>query len=113
MPFCPVGPAHGERMKTTHKVGLALLGSVALLFVARTAYRHALGRRNQLYMAVIAGLKSGKIGTNPAGTVSLPPNLNSASVGGEVYVSSRPDGLLLVAFKTWRGKGRNMQGFLF
>lgn len=43
----------------------------------------------------------------------LPSDLWAASVDGEVYVYHSSAGKLVVVFKTWRGKGFNVEGFLY
>lgn len=68
--------------------------------------------RGEIYARVIEQLQSGRIPVRPDGIAALPSDLQAASKDGQVWVSSNA-GLLLVAFKTWRGKAFNMEGFLF
>ena len=46
-------------------------------------------------------------------SAQLPPDLREASLGGEIYVYRPSTNQILVVFKTWRGKGRNMEGYLY
>lgn len=71
-----------------------------------------LARRRGVYAVIVTGLQKGELVPDASGTVALPKGLIAASVDGQVLVASRSD-LLLVVFKTWRGKACNMQGFLF
>lgn len=71
-----------------------------------------LGALKSQYEAVVAGVRDGRIAPDQNGVATLPADLGAASEGGEVLVASR-NGLLLVAFRTWRGKAFNMRGFLY
>jgi hypothetical protein len=50
---------------------------------------------------------------NTAGVVKLPGTLASNSCDGKVYVTVDSTGTTWVLFPTWRGKGRNIQGYLY
>jgi len=47
-----------------------------------------------------------------SGIVKLPASYKDLSAGGIVYANKNTN-RVAVAFKTWRGKGRNMRGFLY
>jgi len=47
------------------------------------------------------------------GMLFLPPELVPISRHGKVYVTKKEDGLVLIAFRTWVGKGHNMRGYLY
>jgi hypothetical protein len=61
----------------------------------------------------IGYLQQQQMKTNWTGVVQLPAELHKASVDGEILVSSTYSNMFLVVFKTWRGKGSNMEGWLF
>lgn len=87
----------------------------------------ALFRNNlSLYTRVLERIQKGNLKTEgekgiriPWGAVRLPESAflphdsEAASAGGEIYVSRPGGGQLIVVFKTWRGKGFNMEGFLY
>jgi hypothetical protein len=75
--------------------------------------RVATEARKRLRMQVVEALKTGQVVIGPTGVVKLPPRFGSASEYGEVYASLLPNGQLFVAFKTWTGKGYNMEGLLY
>ena len=104
---------------------LALVGFVLIGWVGCGADSGFKSNR-PLYERVIQGVQIGQIKTDqekgiqiPQGSVrlpssaQLPPDLREASVGGEIYVSRPSTNQLLVVFKTWRGKGFNMEGYLY
>jgi hypothetical protein len=86
----------------------------------------ALNGNQDLYLKVVDGVNKGTIKTDaekgiviPDGSVrqpfsaQLPPNLRDASMNGEIYVLRPNAGHQVVIFKTWIGKGFNMEGFLY
>ncbi|MGD0262748.1 MAG: hypothetical protein ABSD29_23525 [Verrucomicrobiota bacterium] len=112
-------------MSHQYLLTLAVVGLVLLGWVGCSADSGFKGNR-PLYEQVIQGLRKGEIKTEqekgvqiPEGSVRLPisarlPSVfQAASVGGEIYVSRPSTNQLLVVFKTWRGKGFNMEGFLY
>lgn len=72
-----------------------------------------LKKNKPLYEQSISRLESGTIKPDSSGRVRLPMDLRAASVDGEVYVSQLSTNQIVVVFKTWRGKGNNMEGFLY
>ena len=46
-------------------------------------------------------------------SAQLPHDLQEASLDGLIYVSKPTTNQLIVVFKTWQGKGFNMEGFLY
>src|ERR1041384_7704183 len=74
--------------------------------------------QQDLYLEVIKRIKSGQIktlgevGVAPLGccTATLPPDLRKASSDGNVYVFRPATNQLIVIFKTWTGKGFNLEG---
>ena len=79
-----------------------------------------------LYLQVIARIRSGEIKTDGekgikpltgnirlVESASLPADLQKASIDGNIYIFRSSPGQLFVIFKTWRGKGYNMKGWLY
>jgi hypothetical protein len=100
--------------------GFALIGCVGC------GADSALKSNRSLYERVIQRVQKGEIKTDqekgvqiPPGSVrlpstaQLPSDLREASVDGEIYVSRPSTNQLLVVFNTWRGKGSNMEGYLY
>ena len=65
------------------------------------------------YQQVVGQVTSGKLAPDEYGVIRLPAELSSTSVDGKVYVSKSTSGSLLILFRTWRGKGSNLQGYLY
>jgi len=98
-----------------------------LLLVCAGCSENGMSKSDQvLYQQVIDRIRAGKIKTDeengikqPGGSVrlpqsaSLPSDLSTASSDGEIYIFRPSGGQLLVVFKTWRGKGYNLEGFLY
>ena len=72
-----------------------------------------LKKNKALYEQTINRLQSGMMKPDSVGRARLPVELQAASVDGEIYVSQTSTNQLVVVFKTWRGKGNNMEGFLY
>jgi hypothetical protein len=70
-------------------------------------------KNKPIYLQVIERVEKGDIKPDASGAAQLPADLRDASVDGEVYVLYPSPAQLLIVFKTWRGKGYNMQGFLY
>lgn len=70
-------------------------------------------KNKPLYEQTINRLQSGTIKPDSSGRARLPTDLQTASVDGEIYVSQPSTNQIVVVFKTWRGKGNNMEGFLY
>jgi hypothetical protein len=100
---------------------------VSSLFVCASCGKNDTPKANHaLYLQTISRIKSGEIKTDeergiktsidevrlPQSAV-LPSDLSAASVDGEVYIFRPFHDQLLVVFKTWRGKGFNMEGYLY
>lgn len=95
-----------------HRLTTCLLAVVSAA-AAGCGANHLLNEHKALYQQVIHAVQAGTIAPDPSGVARLPTDLQGASIGGNIYVS-RPSGpQLIVVFKTWRGKGHNMEGFLF
>jgi hypothetical protein len=75
--------------------------------------RSLLRKNRGLYDSVIAHVQAGALATNRSEPFQLPQEFAEASVDGEIYVSRPSTNQILVVFKTWRGKGRNMEGLLY
>jgi hypothetical protein len=56
---------------------------------------------------------SGRLNEHPVGLVVLPQAHASLTADGRVYVTRKNGGLVLILFPTWRGKGSNLEGYLF
>ena len=97
------------------KKGLIAAVVISLLCTALggCSDKRVLEQHEKLYLQVIERLKTGELKTGGAGDIQLPPELRSASVDGEVCVSQPSTNQMIVVFKTWRGKGANMEGFLY
>jgi hypothetical protein len=106
-----VGTEMTRRSKTTIAAAVVLVACCC--FAIWYGCRAAIEARKRIRMQVIAALQTGQMAIGPTGVVRLPPQFESASDYGEVYVSFLPNGQLLVAFKTWTGKGCNMEGILY
>jgi hypothetical protein len=100
--------------------------SIALLICAGFSEASMSKSDQDLCLKVIAHIKSGEIKTDgekgippPAGgtrlaqSASLPSDLQKASIDGEIYIFRLSSPQLLVVFKTWQGKGFNMEGWLY
>lgn len=72
-----------------------------------------LKKNKPLYEEAINRLQSGTIKADSSGSARLPTDLQAASVDGEIYVSHPSTNQIVVVFKMWRGKGNNMEGFLY
>jgi len=90
-----------------------LITTGAVLALAYVVYQRPLERNRPIYAKVIDQLQQGALKSNPSGPIRLPGSLRRASVDGEIYVSRPSTNQLLVVFKTWKGKGRNMEGLLY
>jgi hypothetical protein len=99
-----------------------------LLLICSGCNKHDAFTTNQrLYNRVVDRVQSGEIkadtkergvtshpgSTYLAQSVILPPDLKSASVNGEIYIFRTSPSQLFIIFSTWRGKGFNMEGFLY
>jgi hypothetical protein len=82
-------------------------------FLAGCTDKHMLEQRETLYLQVIERLKTGELKDGNSGIVQLPAQLRAASVDGEVWFSQPNTNQMIVVFKTWNGKGSNMEGFLY
>lgn len=82
-------------------------GAMVLVIVARGP------ESRSDYAEVIAQVKSGKLIPGPDGVLTLPRNLASAGLYGVAYVTKKPSGEILILFPFWRGKGRNLMGYLY
>lgn len=79
--------------------------------------------QQSLYVQVVNRIKTGEIkpdNLQPSNgsvrlpeSASLPPDVRNASTDGEIYIFRRPPAQLIIVFKTWRGKGFNMEGYLY
>ncbi|HWQ91576.1 MAG TPA: hypothetical protein VN673_07880 [Clostridia bacterium] len=56
--------------------------------------------------AVVQAVKSGQLKPNAAGVISLPDNLKSASINGQVYSGNDGSGGFLLAFPLMQASGR-------
>ncbi len=70
-------------------------------------------KHKPLYEQTISRLQSGTIRPDSSGRARLPTDLQTASVDGEILVSQPSTNEIVVVFKTWCGKGENMEGFLY
>lgn len=91
----------------------ALVIALACAFACGCGENSVLNKNKPLYEQTIIRLQSGVLKPDEDGTVKLPPDLQVASVDGEIYVSRFSTNQIIVVFKTWRGKGNNMEGFLY
>ena len=89
-----------------------LPSALIVIAIGVAFYGHARIKRESRN-EVIRLILSGQMSISPGGITTLPASLASASVGGEIYASSPSSGQMLIAFKDWIGKGRNMSGLLF
>lgn len=105
---------HGFRLLT---VGCAVLcgGLLAWYFYGARDREQEICKVKQggFCREVLDRLRDGRLAIPGNNVLVLPEELASASVDGEVYVAVPESDLLLVVFKTWRGKGHNMEGLLF
>jgi hypothetical protein len=87
-------------------VFLAVLGAVVYSVRAvRSTWQH----RQQVADQVLAG----KLRPDAAGIVTLPPQCRGMTEDGKLYVTRQPGGGTWILFVCWRGKGSNLEGYLF
>jgi hypothetical protein len=101
--------------------------SSLLLLVCQGCSGVGMSKSDQiLYNQVISRIKSGEIKTDEEGGITppaagvrlpqsatLPSDLQAASTNGEIYIFRPSRNQLLVVFSTWRGKGFNIEGYLY
>src|SRR5579871_2752242 len=63
--------------------------------------------------AVFDQVRSGTLSADRDGVVKLPSRTAWCTSDGSVYVTRRKTGALMVLFPMWRGKGRNVTGYVF
>lgn len=70
--------------------------------------------KKSLFLKIIDQVQTGAIKEDASNVIRLPPDMKEASIDGELFIS-RPstNEQLIVVFKTWQGKGNNMEGFLY
>ena len=73
-------------------------------------YRTLRARDEHVTDQVMAAVQAG---TLEPGRALLPPQLESASIDGSVWIGARSDGRAWVYFPTWTGKDRNTAGYLW
>jgi hypothetical protein len=103
------------------ELGVASMQNRLLKAVAVVVFAVACGcgessmlkKNRPLYEEAIHWLEAGAIKADSAGRVRLPMELQAASVDGEIYLFQPYTNQMVVVFKTWRGKGHNMEGFLY
>jgi hypothetical protein len=108
-----------------HSSRLAVLSFIVLV-CAGCGPGDGFERNQRIYRRVIERVQNGEIKTDeekgvkiPSGSIrlpcsaQLPSSLLAATVDGEVYVSRPSAAQLIIVFKTWKGKGFNMVGFLY
>jgi hypothetical protein len=104
---------------------VSAVGSVLLICAGCSETSMSKSDQN-LYLQVIARIKSGEIKTDGekgiqpsaestrlAQSASLPSDLQKVSSDGQIYIFRPSPSQLLVVFKTWQGKGFNMEGWLY
>jgi hypothetical protein len=69
--------------------------------------------RKEEAQKIVTGVRNGTLSADRTGRIILPPSLASTTKDGKVYVTHKENGLLLILFPTWQGKGANMHGYLF
>ena len=62
---------------------------------------------------VARAVVSGGIYEDRRGVYRLPPGWGGLTVDGNAYVTRKSDGLVLIMFPTWRGKGGECVGYLY
>ena len=73
----------------------------------------AFEKNRTVYLNAIGSLQSEKNQSNWSGVIRLPPKFSAASIDGEAVVSTAYTNNFIAVFKTWRGKGSNMEGYLY
>ena len=58
-------------------------------------------------------LQTGKLKPDAQGVVRLPPDSANASIGGRAFITTNRTGSSWVLLRTWRGKGANLEGYLY
>lgn len=86
-----------------------LLSAVTASVLAVHAVRSTWECRRSAADQVLAG----RLKLDPAGIVALPPAYRNLTTDGTLYVTRQPDGGTWILFVNWRGKGSNLEGYLF
>src|SRR5262245_5767889 len=89
-----------------------LIGAFAILLCTGCGRKNTI-ENQKLYEVVIRRIQSGEIKTTSSVSLPLPSDVQRASVDGEILVLRPGTNQLIVVFKTWRGKGQNMEGYLY
>lgn len=90
---------------------VVILGSIGLLVFSGGKMVFKLTKAP--YMRVIERLQDGRLKAGKVGDFDLPADVANASFGGTVFMARTGSNELAVVFKTWVGKGRNLEGYLY
>ncbi|MBS1793575.1 MAG: hypothetical protein JSS81_06965 [Acidobacteria bacterium] len=58
-------------------------------------------------------IRDGELKPDSEGVIRVPKELAADLQTGEIYFERRADGLTLILFPTWRGRGRDVEGYLY
>lgn len=73
-------------------------------------YRTLRARDEHVAEKVAEAVRAGQLAP---GRALLPPDLETASFDSTVWIANRPGGALWLFFPTWRGRDRNVAGYLW
>jgi hypothetical protein len=90
---------------------LALRLSWALLLYVTGLYE--VSSKPADFAPVVADLMSGRLRPDSHGNVVLPRRYSSLTRGGQANYLRKNNGLVLILFPTWRGKGPDLRGYLY
>jgi hypothetical protein len=109
------GAQHSRIKVVTLGAGLLLIGALSYLVTLAgglTGLLPPLRLKRAGYMRVLEALQQGELAASrPA--VRLPPSYRGIAADDTVFYERRADGRLLVLFPTWRGRGDDLQGYLY